>query len=111
MAPEALHSLLVLVFGFAVAGLLSTGFQLVAQRPASFRLLESGPMASRCLAVALMVFAAPFVIMRNTLAARRFEVRRFETAMLATIVAALWSLMSGTVVMVVLDTLGGLLPV
>jgi len=111
MVPETLHSFLVLAFGFAIAGLLSTGFQLVAQRPASFRLLEDGPTMARCLAVALIVFAAPFVIMRSTLIARRVEARRFETVMLATIVAGLWSLMSGTVVMMALDTLGALLPV
>jgi hypothetical protein len=36
--------------------------------------------------------------MRNTLRARRFEGRRFETVMVATIAAGVWSLMSGTVV-------------
>ena len=45
----------------------------------------------------LLTFGAPFVIMRNTVAGSRIENRRFEYAMIATILACFWSLMSGTV--------------
>jgi len=38
------------------------------------------------------------VIMRNALRGRRFEGRRVELVMLATIIAGFWSMMSGTVV-------------
>ena len=53
-----------------------------------------------------LVFAAPFIIMRNTIRGCRIEGRRFEFAMLATIVAGFWSLMSGTIVLMMLHTLG-----
>jgi hypothetical protein len=50
-----------------------------------------------------LVFAAPFIIMRNTIRGRRIERRRFEFVMLATIFAGFWSLMSGTVVVMALE--------
>jgi len=92
---------------FAVAGLISTGYQLVTQRPASFRLLEQGPQPSTFAAVPFLVFAAPFIIMRNTIRGRRIEGRRAEIVMLATVIAGLWSLMSGTVVVLGLQVLLG----
>jgi hypothetical protein len=51
------------------------------------------------------MFAAPFIIMRNTLRARRMERRRGELVMVATVIAGLWSLMSGTVVVMALQAL------
>ena len=54
-------------------------------------------------AVAFLVFAAPFIIMRNTLRGRRIEGRRTEVVMVATVVAGLWSLMSGTVVVMAFE--------
>ena len=53
---------------------------------------------ARFLAVPVLTFAAPFVIMRNAVRGRRLEGRRVELVMLATIIAGFWSLMSGTVV-------------
>ncbi|MDB5519305.1 MAG: hypothetical protein JWQ17_6063, partial [Tardiphaga sp.] len=38
-------------------------------------------------AVPFLVFAAPFIIMRNTLRGRRIERRRFEFVMMATVLA------------------------
>jgi hypothetical protein len=87
-----------LALGFAWAGFLATGYQATTRRPASFRLLQRGPRPSAFAAIPFLAFAAPFIIMRNTLRARRFEGRRFETVMVATIAAGVWSLMSGTVV-------------
>jgi len=55
------------------------------------------------------VFAAPFIIMRNTVRARVIEKRRFEFVMLATILAGFWSLMSGSFVVMVFGALGDLL--
>ena len=45
-----------------------------------------------------LVFAAPFIIMRNTIRGAAIEGRRFGFAVLATLLAGFWSLMSGTVV-------------
>src|SRR3954451_7389895 len=97
MSIEALQSIIVLAIGFAVAGSLATGYQLVTERPLSFRLLNQGAQLVTFLAVPVLTFAAPFVIMRNVIRGRRIERRRFEFVMMATILAGFWSLMSGTV--------------
>jgi O-antigen/teichoic acid export membrane protein len=106
VSPEALQSLVALAIGFAVAGAISTGYQLVTLRPPSFRLLERGPRPSTFAAVPMLVFAAPFIIMRNTVRGRRIEHRRFEFVMIATVVAGFWSLMSGKVVVIALAAIG-----
>jgi uncharacterized protein DUF6949 len=98
MSLESLQSLIVLLIGFSVAGSLATGYQLVTERPLSFRLLNGGPQPVTFLAIPVLTFAAPFVIMRNVMRGRRIEGRRFEFVMLATVIAGLWSLLSGTVV-------------
>ena len=105
ISPESAQSFLALLIGFAIAGLISTGYQLVTERPASFRLLEQGPHPSTFAAIPFLVFAAPFIIMRNTIRGRRIERRRFEFVMVATVVAGIWSLMSGTVVEMAIDAI------
>ena len=96
MSPEALNSFLSLAIGFALAGALASGYQAWAQRPAGFGLLNEGVVPKAFAAVPFLVFAAPFIIMRNTLAGVKVERRRFEFVMMATIIAGFWSLMSGT---------------
>ncbi len=98
MSVEALQSFLALAIGFSVAGLMSTGYQLVAARPASFRMLQQGPGASAFAAVPFLIFAAPFIITRTVIRGGRVHQQRFEIVMMATILAGFWSLMSGTVV-------------
>jgi hypothetical protein len=98
MSPESVQSLLELLIGFAVAGSLATGFQLITERPLSFRLLNEGAQLVTFLAIPVLTFAAPFVIMRNVVRRQRIEGRRFEIVMLATMIAGFWSLLSGTVV-------------
>jgi hypothetical protein len=98
MSLESLQSIIVLLIGFSVAGSLATGYQLVTERPLSFRLLNGGPQPVTLLAIPVLTFAAPFVIMRNLMRGRRIESRRFEFVMLGTIIAGLWSMLSGTVV-------------
>ena len=88
--------MLALALGFAVAGLLQLGYQLVTSRLPSFSLLSAGPSPSAFAAVPLLMFAAPFMIMRNTMRGRQQEGRRFEFVFLATLIAGFWSLMSGT---------------
>src|SRR3984893_2589395 len=97
MSPESIQSFIALALGFAVAGSLATGYQLVTEQPLSFRLLNQGAQLVTFLAVPVLTFAAPFVIMRNVIRGRRIERRRFQFVMLATIIAGFWSLMSGTV--------------
>ena len=100
MSPESIQSFIALFIGFAVAGMLATGYQVVTERPLSFRLLNGGVRIVTFLAIPVLTFAAPFIIMRNTIRGRRIEARRFEFVMMATILAGFWSLMSGTVVVV-----------
>jgi hypothetical protein len=106
VSPEHLQSFLCLIFGFAFAGLCASGYQLFAKRPASFQLLQRGPKPSTFAALAFLLFAAPFIIMRNTLRGRRIEGRRFQFVMLATMLAGFWSLMSGTLVVSLLEKIG-----
>jgi hypothetical protein len=105
VSPDVTAQLFAVALGFAVAGLCSSGYRLVVAHLPSFRLLEIGPLASRLAAVPLLIFSAPYLIMRNTLRGRRIERRRAEFVMLATIIAGLWSLMSGTVVVMALQAL------
>jgi hypothetical protein len=103
ISPESIQSFIAVALGFAVAGLISTGYQLLTHRPPSFSLLGTGPRPVTFVAVPFLAFAAPFIIMRNTLRGRRIERRRIEFVMLATIGASFWSMMSGTVLVMVLE--------
>jgi len=105
MLPESVQSFYALVLGLAIAGALSTGYQIFAERPASFRLLnEARPRALA--AVPFLVFAAPFIILRNTLRGVRIEGRGFMPVMVATMIAGFWSLSCGMVVMGLLRAAG-----
>ena len=106
MTDESLQTLLVLAIGFAFAAVLTTGYQLLTLRPPTFRLVGQGPSLGALAAVPFLVFAAPFIIMRNTIRDRRLEQRRFEVVMLATILAGFWSLMSGTALVMALRGIG-----
>ena len=106
MSPEALNSFFSLAIGFAFAGALASGYQAYAQRPAGFGLLNEGVVLKAFAAVPLLVFAAPFIIMRNTLVGAKVERRRFEFVMMATIIAGFWSLMSGTFFLMTLRAAG-----
>jgi hypothetical protein len=106
MSAEALQSFFALAIGFALAGLLATGYQAATSRPASFRLLQRGPHPAAFAAVPFLVFAAPFIIMRNILRRGPIEGWRFWVVMSATMVAGFWSLMSGTVAISLLTALG-----
>lgn len=57
-------------------------------------------------AVPFLVFAAPFIIMRNTVRGRTIEGRRVQFVAMATVIAGFWSMMSGTFVLMLLETAG-----
>jgi hypothetical protein len=95
MSPEALNSLFALCIGFAFAGALASGYQAMAERPAGFALLGEGVAPKTFAAVPFLVFAAPFIIMRNTVRGRQYEDRNVMFVALATIIAGFWSLFSG----------------
>jgi hypothetical protein len=96
---------LALAIGFAVAGLSASLYELVTCRPASFRLPQRHSRRSTLAAMPLLVLAAPFIIMRNTIRGRGVTYWR-SSIVLAAIIAGCWSLLSGTVVMVALTTFG-----
>ena len=105
MSPESLQSIYALILGLAIAGALSTGYQIIAERPASFRLLNE-ERAKALAAVPFLVFAAPFIILRNTIRGARIERRGFVPVMAATIIAGFWSLSCGMVIMGLLRAAG-----
>ena len=106
MTPEALNTFFSICIGFALAGALVSGYQAVAERPAGFGLLQQGVAPRTFAAVPFLVFAAPFIIMRNTLRGMRVESRRFEFVMMATVIAGFWSMMSGTFFLMTLRATG-----
>ena len=103
MTAESLQMLLSLALGFAVAGLCSSAYRLATSRLPSFSLLNTGPSALAFAAVPLLLVAAPFLIMRNTLLGRAQEGRRFQFVFIATLIAGFWSLMSGMVLVMALQ--------
>lgn len=98
MSPESVQSLYALVLGLAVAGALATGYQIFAERPASFRLLNQERLKALA-AVPFLVFAAPFIILRNTIRGARLEGRGFVPVMVSTVIAGFWSLSCGLVIL------------
>ncbi|MGY8638319.1 hypothetical protein RAD15_38205 [Bradyrhizobium sp. 14AA] len=106
MTPEALNTFFSICIGFALAGALVNGYQAVAQRPAGFGLLQDGVAPKTFAAVPFLVFAAPFIIMRNTLRGIQVESRRAEFVMMATLIAGFWSMMSGTFFLMTLRAAG-----
>jgi hypothetical protein len=106
MSPESIHALLTLAFGFAVAGMLGSFYQLVTAKPPSFQLLGARAQPSTVIALPFLMFTAPFIIMRNTIRGRQIEGQSFGFTTMATVVAGYWSLLSGTLVMKAIETLG-----
>jgi hypothetical protein len=93
-----IDALKALVFGFALAGFLASAFHYMTDRPASFKLLQQGGW-SAMLSVPFVVAAAPFIILRNTVRGRRFERRSMIFVWLATVVACIWSMAAGRVLL------------
>src|SRR5437763_11587164 len=106
MSPETLHQAFALAIGFALAGALASGYQAFVNRPAGFGLLSGGAGLKAFAAVPFLIFAAPFIIMRNTVRGRQIEGRPFQFVMIATVVAGFWSLMSGTAFVMLLQAAG-----
>lgn len=106
MSPIALNCFIQIAIGFAIAGAIVSAYQALVSRPPGFALLQQGPTPEGFAAVPLLVFSAPFIIMRNTLRATSPEPYRFQFVMIATILAGFWSLMSGTFIVMTLQALG-----
>jgi hypothetical protein len=98
LEPHTIQSFQALILGFVFAGFVASAFELFTHRKASFHLLQAGGVLAVA-SVPVVVFAAPFLIIRNTVRGRAIEGRPMHFVMLATIIAGFWSLMSGTVMM------------
>ncbi len=109
MSPHSAYMFMVLAIGFAAAGLSASAYRLATSRLPTFAMLSGGANAGTFAVVPLLMVAAPFLIMRNTLLGRRQERRRFEFVFLATTIAGFWSLMSGVVLVSALHACGVLL--
>ena len=110
MPPAAYQSFLELALGFCFAGVLASGYQAVMLRPPSFHLLGTGRGRTVVLAMPFLIFAAPFIIVRNvarnTTRERGIARERFLSAMVAAVVAGIWSLLSGSLVVIGLQAFG-----
>lgn len=109
MTLESLQNLISVALGFAIAGSFASGYQLATNRLPSFSQLSTGVSTAALASVPVLVFAAPFLIMRNTILGAVRDGRRFEFVFMATLLAGFWSLMSGTVVVTMLRAIGILL--
>jgi hypothetical protein len=98
LEPGHLDAFKALLFGFALAGLLASAYQYLADKPPSFRLLQQGGW-SAALSLPLVIATAPFIILRNTLRGRRFERRSMLFVWLATVIACVWSMAAGRVIL------------
>lgn len=104
LQPAALEALQSLFLGFAFAGLLASTFELFTARRVGFRLLQVGGLAAVA-SVPVVIFSAPFLILRHMVRGSRLEAPPFIFAMLAGMVAGVWSLVSGRVVLDLLHML------
>lgn len=95
VAAEALQALLV---GFAFAGLLASAVELFTAARVDFPMLRRGGVAALA-SVPVLLFSAPFLILRNTARGRRIEGRPMHFVVLAGVIAVLWSIASGRVVL------------
>uniref|UniRef100_A0A9E8A0P8 Uncharacterized protein n=1 Tax=Bosea sp. NBC_00436 TaxID=2969620 RepID=A0A9E8A0P8_9HYPH len=96
--PSAVEALQSLFLGFTFAGLLASAFELFTARRADFKLLQAGGLAAVA-SVPVVIFSAPFLILRNTMRGRQSDGRPLSLLMLAGLSAGIWSLVSGRVVL------------
>ena len=80
--------------GFVAAGLTSSFYRLVTNKPPSFQ-LNSETMMWQLIGVFTLIFAGPTVILRNALRAQVFENRPPFWMLLSGCIATMWSFLSG----------------
>jgi hypothetical protein len=84
--------------GFVAAGLLSSFTQLVSGEPLRFGLEPNSVLASLG-GVLLRVLSGPAILMRNAWLGRRLEARAPIWFGLSTLIAGMWSLFSGAILL------------
>lgn len=106
ITPESLEALKALCLGFALSGLLASGYEAMTCRPISFRLLQRGRLEALA-SLPIILFSAPLIILRNTIRGRRIERRPVSAVVAATVVAGFWSLLCGRLILDAVTMLGG----
>lgn len=96
--PHQIELIEAIFLGFALAGVTASAFQMIADRPLSFRMLQSGGMILAFF-VPLIAVSAPVIILRNSTRGRRFEKRSMHMVAFATIIACFWSMFFGKLLM------------
>ena len=84
-------------WGFVAAGVLSSLYQLVTDRPVRFS-VELETIWRGFVDVMICAFAGPFIIMRNAIRGRVIEHRPVGWLVASTAIATGWSMCSGIVV-------------
>lgn len=83
--------------GFVSAGIVSSFYTLVTDRPVRFA-VELNTLWRGVVDLVLCAFTGPFIIMRNAIRGRRQDQRPVGWLVASTAIAAGWSLCSGIVV-------------
>lgn len=80
--------------GFVAAGVSSSFYRLVRNKPPSFQ-LDAESTVGQIAGVFTLIFAGPTVILRNALRAQVFENRPPFWMLLSGCIATMWSFLSG----------------
>jgi hypothetical protein len=96
MSQESMQAFFALAIGFAASGFSCSAFQLLAKRQADFHLVLEGSGWFAAGAAFLLLFTTPYMIVRTVVFGGGREVRKFQFVTMATVLAGLWSLISGS---------------
>jgi len=84
--------------GFVAAGVTTSGYQLITNRPLSFE-IPDWPALGRFLLGFALIFSGPVILMRNAIRARIIEGRPVAWLAASTVVSMSWSFVLGLFVM------------
>lgn len=87
-----------LLLGFAFAGLSCSSFEFFTGRPANFGLMFARG-AALTICMPLLIFSAPYILIRNAYRAFSAYQLRYMSIIVICIMAGIWSIMCGRVVM------------
>lgn len=84
--------------GFVTAGIIASFSRMVTGRPLSFAMRPPVPMLWAIPAVMIRIFAAPFILVRNSVRGALIERRPVPWLIMSFLIATFWSFVSGIVV-------------
>ena len=93
------------VAGFVAAGLLASLHQFITARPPQF-VMPAGSLVAGLGGAIVCVFGGPFIIMRNAIRGRLIERRPLGWLAASAVIALVWSLCSGIVLVDFAQALG-----